>query len=138
MTSRRSEFRIRYGECDMQGVVFNANYLVYVDDAVDRWVRSSLAAETGRPLDEHFDLHEMDFDFMVKSVTLTFERAVIYGDNLVVECSVARWGRTSFEVDIVGKVRDEPRFGARVTYVSVTPVENTPVPIPALVRQALS
>ena len=35
----RHSLRIRYGECDMQGVVFNANYMAYVDDAVDTWVR---------------------------------------------------------------------------------------------------
>ncbi len=26
----------------MQGVVFNANYMAYVDDAVDTWVRDEL------------------------------------------------------------------------------------------------
>ena len=31
--------RVRYGECDMQQVVFNANYLAYVDDAIDTWMR---------------------------------------------------------------------------------------------------
>ena len=35
--------RVRYGECDMQRVVFNANYFVYVDDAVDTWTRHALA-----------------------------------------------------------------------------------------------
>ncbi|MFM7093508.1 MAG: acyl-CoA thioesterase, partial [Actinomycetota bacterium] len=31
--------RIRYGECDMQKVVFNAHYLAYCDDAADCWMR---------------------------------------------------------------------------------------------------
>ena len=30
---------VRYGECDQQGVVFNAHYLAYVDDALDQWLR---------------------------------------------------------------------------------------------------
>ncbi len=29
----RCQVRVRFGECDMQGVVFNAHYLAYIDDA---------------------------------------------------------------------------------------------------------
>ena len=38
--SFRHDIRIRYGEVDMQGVVFNAHYLAYVDHCIDRWLRS--------------------------------------------------------------------------------------------------
>ena len=38
----RHPVRIRYGECDMQKVVFNANYLAYIDDATDTWMRTAL------------------------------------------------------------------------------------------------
>ena len=34
------DFQIRYGEVDLQGVVFNAHYLAYVDHCVDQWLRS--------------------------------------------------------------------------------------------------
>ena len=40
------EFRVRYNECDMQNVVFNANYWIYADDAVAQFVRQGLAGET--------------------------------------------------------------------------------------------
>ena len=33
---------VRYGECDQQGVVFNAHYMAYCDDASDRWLRDRL------------------------------------------------------------------------------------------------
>src|SRR5688500_1093405 len=36
------EVRVRYGECDMQRVVFNAHYMAYCDDAVDTWFRAFL------------------------------------------------------------------------------------------------
>lgn len=29
----KTELRVRFGETDLQGVVFNANYLLYVDTA---------------------------------------------------------------------------------------------------------
>lgn len=28
------EFRVRYGECDPQGIVFNPNYVAYFDHAM--------------------------------------------------------------------------------------------------------
>ncbi|MBV9933801.1 MAG: hypothetical protein JO367_05815, partial [Actinobacteria bacterium] len=30
--------RVRYGEVDMQRVVFNSHYLAYCDDAVEHWL----------------------------------------------------------------------------------------------------
>jgi len=32
--------RVRYGDCDMQGVVFNPNYFVFLDDAMDMWLQA--------------------------------------------------------------------------------------------------
>ena len=34
-------FRIRYGECDAQGVVYNANYMAYCDHAFDAFLRKT-------------------------------------------------------------------------------------------------
>ena len=52
--------RVRYSECDAQGVVFNANYLAYVDDAVDRWFATVL----------HGEGFGDSFDCMVKQATI--------------------------------------------------------------------
>ena len=35
------ELRVRYGECDPQGIVFNANYLAYFDHTVTELWRAS-------------------------------------------------------------------------------------------------
>ena len=35
--------RVRYGECDAQGIVFNANYLAYVDVALTELWREAFA-----------------------------------------------------------------------------------------------
>ena len=42
------ELRVRYGECDPQGIVFNANYLLYFDVAFTEYWR-----ERDRPLGRH-------------------------------------------------------------------------------------
>ena len=33
MAALRHRLRVRYSDCDPQGVLFNANYLTYFDDA---------------------------------------------------------------------------------------------------------
>jgi YbgC/YbaW family acyl-CoA thioester hydrolase len=36
------ELRVRYGECDPQGIVFNANYLLYFDVAFTELWRAAV------------------------------------------------------------------------------------------------
>jgi len=129
--------RVRYGECDMQRVVFNANYFVYCDDAVDTWTRFALADEL-KKVGTSTDLHAVGFDFMLKTTQLTWHSPVKFGDTLDMDCSVARWGNSSFDVLINGQVIGDSRFDAVITYVSVDPTTQRPAPIPAFVKDALS
>ena len=123
----RHSLRIRYGECDMQGVVFNANYLAYVDDAVDTWVRERLG---------HFE--DFGFDFMLKKATFEWQGPATFGDTIDLDLAVDRWGNSSFDVGVEGTAGGRPVFTATVVYVSVVPKKNTPTPVPAAVREALS
>lgn len=132
----RHSITVRYGECDMQRVVFNANYLAYVDDAVDNWMRSALASQLEHNGDPT-NLHSVGFDFMVKKATVTWTSALRFAETVDLDCSVSRWGTTSFDVEVVGTVEDDRRFDAVVTYVSVDPDSQRPVPIPAHVKESL-
>ena len=76
--------RIRYGECDMQKVVFNANYLLYIDDATDTWFREALGG-----------FETTGFDFMVKKVTIEWQSAARFGEVLELDLDVTRWGTTT-------------------------------------------
>ena len=67
------EFRVRYNECDMQNVVFNANYWIYADDAVAQFVRQGLADELGKDIAD-VDLIAVGFDFMLKTATGTWHK----------------------------------------------------------------
>ena len=129
--------RVRYGECDMQRVVFNANYFDYCDDAVDTWTRFALADEL-KKVGTSTDLHAVGFDFMLKTTQLTWHSPVKFGDTLDMKCEVSRWGNSSFDVSINGQVVGESRFDAVITYVSVDPTTQRPAPIPAFVKEALS
>ena len=121
----RHEVRVRYGDCDMQQVVFNAHYLAYSDDAVMCWFTSRLAAR----------MHE--FDCMLKSVNIIWHRPLRLGDIATLDCVVTRWGNSSFDVLVRGHVAGEPSFDTSIVYVSTTPGAPKPTPVPEWVRSAL-
>ena len=73
--------RVRYGECDMQRVVFNPNYFVYCDDMMDCWTRLALADELAAA-GTTTDLHAIGFDFMLKKAEMTWFSPARYGDTI--------------------------------------------------------
>ncbi len=136
MSGYRHTIKVRYGECDMQRVVFNANYLAYVDDAVDSWMRSVLAPQLATS-DDPTNLHSIGFDFMVKKASVTWQLPVTFAETVDLYCSVGRWGTTSFDVEVRGSVDGQDRFTSTVTYVSVDPTSQRPTPVPVSVKSAL-
>ena len=137
MSPYRHSITVRYGECDMQRVVFNANYLAYVDDAVDNWMRSALSSQLEQAGDPT-NLHSVGFDFMVKKATVTWTSAVRFAETIDLDCSISRWGTTSFDVEVLGSVAGAERFVSSVTYVSVDPRTQRPIAVPAFVKEVLS
>ena len=131
MTYRHS-LRIRYAECDMQGIVFNAHYLAYCDDAFGAWIGAAL------PGAMDFVGNDGSFDVMVKQAVITWHGAVRFGESLDIDCSVERWGRSSFDVTFRGAVAGEHRFDVIVTYVNVSPGTHDPEPVADDVKSALS
>ncbi len=129
--------RVRYNECDMQNVVFNANYWVYADDSVAQFVRHALAKELKKDVNA-IDLIEVGFDFMLKTAHGTWHKGASYGDIIEAACSVTRWGNTSFDVTVEMTVQNELVFDCVITYVSTTPGAPQPVPVPDNVKRALS
>jgi YbgC/YbaW family acyl-CoA thioester hydrolase len=120
----RQRIRVRYGECDLQGVVFNANYLVYVDDVIERWMGATLPEDA--------------LDYMVKKASVEWSAPARRGDLIDATAEVSRWGRTSFDVTVRGTVAGAEIFTAVETCISVTPGTHTPTPVPDGVRAALS
>ena len=119
--------RVRYGEVDMQKVVFNAHYLAYCDDAADVWFRSMGAA-----------LEAGDWDVMVKKASITWSGGAKVHDDLAIEVAVRRWGNTSFDVGFDGSVDGVPVFSADITYVAVRTGTTETVRVPDAFRAAAS
>ncbi|MGE0880107.1 MAG: acyl-CoA thioesterase [Acidimicrobiia bacterium] len=119
--------RVRYSEVDKQGVLYNAHYMAYCDDATDTWFRAALDG-----------LFEIDVDVMLKAFSIEWQRPAHLGDMVAMTAAVSRYGRTSFDVEVAGCVAGEAAFMARLVYVCVRPNTTETIPIPQSMRAALA
>jgi acyl-CoA thioester hydrolase len=120
----RHTIRVRWGEIDQQGVVFNAHYMAYLDDALENWVRP-------------MRLEGIVWDMMLKRCTLEWQGSLASGDVLDLDVAVERWGRTSWDLVFRGTCEGRPVFTARVVYVSVDPETGKAIETPNPVRAFL-
>jgi len=123
----RHEIVIRYGEVDQQGVAYNAHYLVYIDEALEAWLRH----------DHPLLRQRYDWDMMLVRSTIEWQGSVGSGDTLVIELEPSRWGGKSWTMAYRGTCEERPVFTADVVYVSVRRGSNEPIVTPAGVREAL-
>ncbi len=84
------ELRVRYGECDPQGVVFNAHFLAYFDIAVTELFRAAFDTLGG-----YQAIAERGFDFVVAEAGLRYHRPAHFDDELRLEVAITRLGTTS-------------------------------------------
>lgn len=123
----RDSLRVRYQEVDMQRVVFNAHYLAWCDVACAAWFEQALGWSGA----------DDEVDWMVVRAEVEWQGSATYGDTVDIDCGVARWGRTSFDLAYRGTVGGEPVFTARVTSVCVVPGTKQTTPVPERLRTAL-
>lgn len=90
--------RVRYGECDPQGIVFNAHYLSYFDIALTELWREVAGGYTAMMAE--------GTDLVVAEVTARFLASAGFDDELDVEIGVAHLGTTSM-VSALRVVRDD-------------------------------
>ena len=110
----------------MQGVVFNAHYHAYCDDAVEHWMR-------------HLGMRELagDWDFMLKKSTIEWTSAARYGDVIDIACRVGNIGNTSFTVVMDGGVGERLVFRVEIVYVGVRKGTVETIRVPDEVRALL-
>lgn len=130
------ELRVRYAEVDQQGVVFNAHYLTWVDDAMSAWLESvGFKGASWAAPDEG-----SEWDFMVRHAEIDWVGSVAFGDRVTIAIGPPRWGRTSFTVDYGLTVGDRDVARALITYVGVCRTaggELVATPPPPRLRMAL-
>jgi len=88
----RHRLRVRFNECDPQGVVFYANYLILFDVAMTEFWREAIGGYDG--------LNADGMDAMVAETTIRYSAPARFDDELVFECRVTRLGSTSTDTTI--------------------------------------
>lgn len=119
---------IRYGECDQQGVAFNAHYMAYMDDATEVWIRG---------LCPNGDYRELGWEWMVVRSVIEWQSSARNADLLDIDVGIVRWGRTSFDFGFVGAIDERAVFTGRTVCVSVAPVTLAKMTTPDHVRALL-
>jgi acyl-CoA thioester hydrolase len=111
---------VRYVECDQQGVVFNAHYLTWADEASNAWWESH-----GLTWGE---LVERRIDPVVKASTLEWASSARWGDVVTVDAETEKVGTTSATARFTVRVGERVCCVVRTTYVCVSDGGATPWP----------
>jgi acyl-CoA thioester hydrolase len=116
--------RVRWADVDMQGIVFNPNYLVYADNAMTEYMRA-----VGFPYPQA--LLPFGADIFAVGSSIDFRASARFDDMLRIGARIERFGRTSFRFRIAPFRGDELLADIRTTYVCATPGENRQtLPVP--------
>ena len=123
----REPLRVRWAEVDLQKIVFNGHYLMYVDTAVAGYWRA-LALPYAASM-EH-----LGGDLYVKKATLEYEGSARYDERLEVGIRCDRIGNSSM-VFAAGVFRGEQRLvHGELVYVFADPRTQTSRPVPPELR----
>jgi len=123
--------RVRWSEVDRQGIVFNANYLMYFDVAITEYWRA-----IGLPYPESFAAQAVD-TFVVKA-TIEYHAPARYDDVLDVGVRVGRLGRSSVQFLLEIHRGDAHLISGEIIYVIADPQASASVPIPMRLRDAVA
>jgi acyl-CoA thioester hydrolase len=126
----RHRIRVRYSECDLQGVVFNANYLTYLDDAMTELFRTALNGGYGSMVDAGVDM-------VVAESTLRYLSPARFDDEVEVEATLTRLGSTGMTTAMRITRAGEELVEGEIRHVFVHAGEGGKTPIPEAVRTAL-
>jgi acyl-CoA thioester hydrolase len=124
--------RVRYAECDPQGVVFNAQYLAFADHALTELWRE-LFGGYGQMLTHGIDI-------VVAEARVRFHAPARFDEELDLAVSVAHLGTTSMTLhEMVSRVADgEALAEVELRYVWVQRSSGEKTPIPGWARPPLA
>jgi acyl-CoA thioester hydrolase len=119
---------VRFAEVDAQGIVFNAHYLTYCDEAATAFLRSRSTPD--------LDLLGYADDIRVVSSTLSWTAPARWGDVVEVDAQCVRVGTTSFGLSFRIRVGEHVCAVVESTYVRI--IDGRPAAVSDEVRAALS
>lgn len=133
MTEFLWPIRVYYEDTDSGGVVYNANYLKFMERARTEMLRA-------RGFEQDTLLQAHDLIFVVRHVELDLLGPARYNDQLVVRTSIAttRNASISFAQSIVRDGETQVLCKATVTVVCLTASDWKPARLPAAIKHFLA
>ena len=125
--------RVRWGECDAQGIVFNAQYMNFFEVAQAEYFRNLGI----RLYDAEF---RKRFDLATVKATFEFMAPARVDDMLGIHMAVSRMGRSSiaFKAEMYHADADKPCSRAEVIYANFDADAGVARPIPDDLRRIIS
>jgi acyl-CoA thioester hydrolase len=122
--------RVRYVECDMQGIVFNAHYYTWIDIAHTEWMRHVFGSFE--------ELVGLGVDVVVAESSCRFRSPARFDDQVDIAVGLEDLTTSSMTTTHTFTRAGELLAEGRIRHVAVHPESLTKVPWPAAVRAALS
>jgi len=122
--------RVRYGECDAQGVVFNSHYLAWFDVSLTELWRAAFGS--------YQSAVDRGWDVIVAEANLRYLSPARFDNELRMAISVGQLGTTSLHTHHRVWRDEELLVEASLRYVWVDTDTYRKSPIPASAREALA
>jgi acyl-CoA thioester hydrolase len=121
--------RVRYGECDPQGWVFNANYLAFFDVAYTELWRDAFGS--------YEIMLERGIDLVVAEANLKYRSPARFDDELDIGLTFTRLGTTAITTAFDMKVAERTAVEGEIRHVVIDPGKGGKVDMPAWLREGL-
>jgi len=132
--------RVRYAECDLQGIVFNAHYLAFADIGMTEYMRALVAADRRRDNKDMLGSFTRHFggDNWVRHADVDYRASAKADDLLDIAVRITRFGRTSYSLLVHLLRGDELLNVIKLTYVWFDPATEEVAPVSAKFIEAVS
>jgi acyl-CoA thioester hydrolase len=122
--------RVRYHECDAQGVVFNANHFAYFDVTITELMRAAFGSYQA--------MIDGGSDVMVVDAAASFHAPVRFDDELELRAGIVRLGATSMTSALEERREGDLLVTGRLVHVFVDPATHAKQPISEDIRRRLA
>jgi acyl-CoA thioester hydrolase len=126
----RHRLRVRYHECDPQGVVFNANYLAYCDICLVELWREVVEGYAG--------MAAKGIDVVVAEARIRFIAPLRFDHEVEMSLTITNLGTTSMQLEIAMDRDGETAAVAELAQVFIELESGKKISIPEEIRAALN
>ncbi len=124
------KLRVRYAECDVQGVVFNSHYLAYFDTSITELWRAGIGG--------YQVMLDRGLDIVVAEARLRFLGSARFDQEIMLEIGVTNLGNTSIASEHRISHDDQTLVEGTLVHVVVDRTTLAKTPIPDWLRDGLS